>query len=84
VDTLAIIVSSVSLIVSIIAWHKGRAIYGLERSVIRQYRGEHDDLFINENELNEKLSSGNYSILGFMVRKPDNDWEVLLGRIKPY
>jgi hypothetical protein len=81
---LSLVISAVSLIVSITAWRKSRAIYGVERAVIRQYRGTSEDLVVNENHLNETLSSGNYSILAVMERKADRDWEILLGRIKPY
>lgn len=78
------ILSVVALTISIKAWHKSRAIYGVERAVIRQNRGSRDDLDINEKSLNEKLSNGDYTMLFVMERKADKDWEILLGRIKPY
>ena len=86
ISVLSIIVAVIAIIVSIKAWHKSRAVYGVEREVLRQFDGSRNDLDIIENEkLNEKLSSGNYTILSVMERtKGDNDWEVLLGRITPY
>lgn len=81
---ISFVFSTVSLFVSVVAWRKSRAIYGIERDVIRQYRGTKDDLIYNEKNLNEKLSKGNYTILTVIERKADGDWEVLLGRIKPY
>lgn len=83
---LSAIIAVISLVVSVVAWRKGRAIYGIERSVIRQVRGTADDaIFCNESELNKKLNGGNYTILTFLERSAaDSDWEVLLGRIKPY
>jgi hypothetical protein len=81
----AIAVSIIAIVVSVKAWHKSRAIYRVERFVIRQFTGERNDLDKNENELNKKLSSGEYTILAVMERtKSDKDWEMLLGRIKPY
>ena len=80
-----LVIAIIALVVSIKAWRKSRAIYGIERSVIRQYTGKHDDLYKSEDILNEKLSSGNYTILAVLERtKSDSDWEVLLGRIEPY
>lgn len=81
---MAFVVAAISLIVSIKAWHKGRAIYGVERSIIRQYHGDRGDLEISEDSLNDQLRSGNYLVLAVMERKSDHDWEVLMGRIKPY
>ncbi len=82
-SAISLALSAIALAVSIKAWHKSRAIYSVERSVIRQYRGTADDKYINESDLNAKLSSGNYTILAIAERKTDNDWEILLGRIKP-
>ena len=81
---LSLIIAAISLLVSVIAWRKNRAIYGIERDVIRQYRGTADDLIFNEENLNEKLSKGNYTILTILERQADGDWEVLMNRIKPY
>ena len=79
-----LILAVIALVVSIKAWHKSRAIYGVERSVIRQYRGDRTDMDINEKDLNQKLNSGDYTILAIMERKAGKDWEILTGRIKPY
>lgn len=57
---------------------------GVERSVIRQCRGDRTDMDINEKDLNQKLNSGEYTILAVMERRADKDWQVLLGRIRPY
>ena len=85
VSVISIVVAVIAIIVSIKAWHKSRAVYGVEREVLRQFNGNHDDLYIRENKkLNKTLSSGNYAVLSFMERKTDKDWEVLLGRITPY
>ena len=84
-EMLAVVISFVALWFSRKAWHKSRAVYGVEREVIRQFDGTHEDLYIRENKkLSEKLSSGNYTTLAFLERKKDKDWEVLLGRITPY
>ena len=81
---ISVIISIVALFYSKKAWHKSRTIYGIEREVIRQFNGTHDDLYIRENKkINEKLSSGNYTTLAFLERRKDKDWEVLLGRITP-
>lgn len=83
VDALAIAISVIAIIVSVISWQKSRAIYAVERKAMRQITGEHDDLYINESSLNEKLQSGEWTILHVLERtKSDGDWEVLLGRIK--
>jgi hypothetical protein len=80
----SIVFSGIALVVSIKAWHKSRTIYGVERSVVHQYSGSKDDQFINQEDLNKKLGTGDYTILAVMERKADKDWEILLGRIKPY
>lgn len=83
-EIVSLILAIAALAVSVKAWQKSRAIYRVERTVIRQYTGDRNDLNKNENDLNEKLSSGEYTILTVTERtKSDNDWEVLLGRIKP-
>ena len=53
--------------------------------VLRQKTGKFDDIFVNEQAINSKLNTGNYTILSTLERtKSDHDWEVLLGRITPY
>ena len=82
--SISVIISIAAIVVSVKAWYKSRTIYGIEREVIRQFDGTHDDLYIRENKkLNKKLSSGDYTTLAFLERKKDKDWEVLLGRITP-
>jgi len=85
ISVLSIIAAVIAVVVSIKAWHKNRTIYGIEREVLRQFDGTHDDLYIRENKkLSKKLSSGNYTVLSFLERKADKDREVMLGRITPY
>lgn len=85
ISVISIIVAVVAAIVSAKAWYKSRAIYGVEREVVRQFTGSLVDQHISEDKINEKLSSGNYTILSVLERtKGDNDWEMLLGRITPY
>jgi hypothetical protein len=79
----ALIISIIAIVVSVISWRKSRAIYAVERKVMRQITGAHDDMYINEQSLNEKLHKGEWTILDVLERsKSDGDWEVLLGRIK--
>ena len=77
----SLLLSLIAIIISIRSWVKNRAIYGVEREVIRQYDGSKNDLVKNEDRLNEKLSSGKYTILTTYERF-DRDIEVLLGRLK--
>lgn len=82
---IAILVSLVALYFSFKSWSKSRVIYGLETEVIRQPTGKTEDSYTNNDHINKKLSSGNYTVLSVMTRnKSDNDWEILLGRLKPY
>lgn len=77
----SIIISAIALSYSKKAWHKSRAVYGVERMVVRQFTGKCIDADISEDKINRKLSSG----LSVLERtKGDNDWEMLLGRITPY
>ena len=85
ISVIPIIIAVVAIIISIKAWHKNRVVYGIEREVLRQFDGTHDDLDIIKNKkLSKKMSSGNYVVLSFLERKADKDWEVMLGRITPY
>lgn len=85
ISLISIVVSIIAIVVAIYSWHKNRAIYGIERMVMRQFDGSINDMTKNEEYINEKLKSGEYTILLALERtKGDNDWEVLLGRIKPY
>ena len=83
-EMLAVIIAFIALWFSRKAWHKNRAVYGAEREVIRQLTDGH----VDEYRINEKLSSGNYTILdqSLVVKKTkeNSDWEILLGRITPY
>ena len=84
-EIISIVIALLALYYSVKAWQKSRAIYGVERMVIRHFTGGNEDIYKNEDKINEKLSSGNYSILSVMERtKGDKDWELLLGRITPY
>lgn len=80
-EMLAVTISFVALWFSRKAWHKNRAVYGVEREIISQN-------CIEEHKINKKLSSGNYTILdqSLVAKKTerDNNWEILLGRITPY
>ncbi|MCK5085029.1 MAG: hypothetical protein KAQ64_05240 [Candidatus Pacebacteria bacterium] len=66
---------------------KSRAVYGVEREVIKQldaYDSAFDRKGVSEDDLNKKLSNGNYSVLTVLKGKGIDEWEVLLGRITPY
>jgi hypothetical protein len=83
---LAILISIVALLISsalaIKSWHKNRVIYGIEELVIRKLNGSSDDAEDRGYTLlNEKLSSGSYIIESIQERN-DNDWAVLLAKIK--
>ena len=80
-DLLAIILGIIAIIISILSWVRSRAIYGVEREVIRQYDGSRNDLDKNEDSLNKKLSAGKYTILATYQRF-DRHIEVLLGKLK--
>jgi hypothetical protein len=80
-DLAALMLSVIAIIISIRSWVKSRAVYGVEREVIRQYDGSKNDLTKNEDRFNEKLSSGKYTILATYERL-DRNIEVLLGRLK--
>lgn len=78
------IISLGALIVSVKAWHRNRAIYNIETEVIRQPTGKLEDLYASTENISNKLSSGDYTILTILERsKSDKDWEIFLGRIKP-
>lgn len=86
VEIITVVISIASIVIAvgstILSWKKGRAIYGIETEVVRQPTGTRDDAITNTT-LNKKLSSGKYTILSTMERsKSDNDWELLLGKIK--
>ena len=82
-NILALIASAIAIGISIKAWQKSRAIYGIERRVIRQVTGGKQDLVLDRlsAKLNKELSSGQYTVLALLERKADKDWELLLGRI---
>lgn len=78
----SLLLSLAAIIISIKAWHKSRAIYGIETEVLRQPTGSRDDSNSRE-ALNTKLSKGMYTILSVVERsKSDDDWELILGKIK--
>lgn len=90
-DIAAFIISILSLagaifaiVVSILSWHKNRAIYGIERTTLRQVRGRADDVVVEKRiaEISKKLSTGNYSIIAINTREADGDFEIILGKIK--
>lgn len=85
INILALIASAVAIGISIKAWQKSRAIYAIERRVIRQVTGGEQDLALDNlsDRLNKELSSGQYTVLALLERKADKDWELLLGKIKP-
>lgn len=82
--SIPIILSLLALIISIKSWVKSRSIYGVETYVLRQTTGNKDDIENGDKKMiNHKLSSGEYTILSVQERtKSDNDWELILGRIK--
>lgn len=93
-EKIIVLLSFVSIIISVIAlsyskkaWHKSRAVYKVEREVIEkfdEYNSVFDRKYMSEDDLNKKLSSGNYNILTILEGKGIDEWEVLLGRITPY
>lgn len=81
-ELLAIVISIISIIISVLSWRRSRVIYGVETDVVRQPTESRDDAGGN-TVLNKKLSSGKYTILSTLERtKSDHDWELLLGKIK--
>ena len=54
----AIIISIISLFISVKSWHKTRVFYGIEVFELQQ-----NNLFGANKELQEKLSTGKYTIL---------------------
>ena len=87
ISFISVVISIIALFYSKKAWHKSRAVYKVEREVIEQldaYDSAFNKKGTNENDLNKKLSNGNYSILTVLKGKGLNEWEVLLGRITPY
>jgi hypothetical protein len=86
-DALSLIFSTLALIISCIfaamTWKKSRSIYGIEKMVIREPRencaGDSDAKSLDN--INKKLSSGNYTILAVYERRCDQDTEILLGRL---
>ena len=83
-DIVAIIISTIAILVSVSSWQKSRAIYGIERTVLRQVRGRKDDIVANQRieEINKKLISGEYIIINVTAREADGDFEIILGKIK--
>jgi hypothetical protein len=76
------IISIISAVIAVISWHKSRVIYEIEELVIRKINGTRDDMDGRGlPELNQKLNTGHYTILGVFERT-DGDWAVLLARIK--
>lgn len=83
-EIISIILAVIALFISIKAWHKSRAIYGIERTTLRQTRGRQDDPIVQERlqEINTKLTSGKYTILNIISREADGDFEIIFGKIK--
>lgn len=82
---LTLLFSLVSLIISILSWSKSRAVFGIETEVLRQPSGKKEDITVNTKPISDKLKSGEYTVLSIVERtKTDGDWEIILGRIKPY
>ncbi len=78
----SMIISIISAVIAVISWHKSRVIYEIEELVIRKINGTRDDMDGRGlPELNQKLNTGHYTILGVFERT-DGDWAVLLARIK--
>ena len=68
-----LIISFISIIIAVLAWHKNRVVYGIEQITDRQ----------GDKLINEKLQTGKYTILHI---KQDGSNELrtiyILGRIK--
>ena len=77
VSVLALIVAIASTVVAVMAWHRSRTIYGIEKALF--FRHPKGDTNNNEKVL-KKLSSGKYTILS--VHSFGGELEVILGRIK--
>lgn len=85
VEILAFVFPIVSLIIAILSWTKSRAVFGIETEVLRQSSGKKEDIIANTKRIADKLKTGEYTVLSIVERtKSDNDWEIILGRIKPY
>ena len=75
---LPVILSFIAIFLSYKAWHKSRAIYGVERLLFFRKSDKHGQN--NNDKLNKKLSSGKYTILH--TQNYGNDVELILGKLK--
>ena len=63
--------------------YRHRVIYGVKTEVLRMPKGTDDDInALNTTNIDKKLQSGNYTILGIVERNADKDLEMILGLIK--
>jgi hypothetical protein len=75
---LALLLSGLAFVVSIKAWHKSRAVYGIKRKLY--FRKPDSNGPNNNKELAKMLSSGKYTILH--VQDYGGYPEIILGKIK--
>ena len=74
-----LVVTAIIGLVTYLTARRHRVIYAIDTDVLRAPRGEKGDL--NTEGINEKLKSGEYTILQ-IVERPDKEWEVIYGKIK--
>lgn len=85
IEKISIIISIISAFIAIKAWHKSRAVYGVELETIQRIDPYNFDRKNAENNvLNKKLIDGNYSLISVMKGKGVDQLEMVFGRIKPY
>jgi len=61
--------------------YRHRVIYGINTEVLRMPRGNESDKFITTEQINERLETGEYTVLQ-IVERPDKELEVILGQLK--
>ena len=77
-----LVVTAIIGLVTYLTAHRHRVIYGISTDVLRMPHGDLSDRFALETKhINKKLKSGEYTILQ-IVERPDDEWEIIYGRIK--
>jgi len=61
--------------------YRHRVIYGINTEVLRMPRGNESDKSITTEHINERLETGEYTVLQ-IVERPDKELEVILGQLK--
>lgn len=61
--------------------YRHRVVYGMDTEVLRMPTGVGDDRYISTENINNRLRTGEYTVLQ-IVERPDKELEVILGQIK--